>query len=126
MTVARSATWCDGKSRAENDCLIGLVGYSDDDLQPINRKGMRVGLVCTDGDPICDHDGKRNAVCEFRIGLFLRKSGHASCNPAAARPARMRARARAGAVYIDLLARLGLPSEGGMDYVSDLTSFPGH
>ena len=102
----------DGKGKAERDCYIGLDGYSEDDLSPINKKGTKFGIVCTDCDPARDLDGvaEPNGSCTFSIAACVNQPGVEGCDPATRETKKTSAKAKSKAGKLDLSSTL--PSDG--------------
>ena len=102
----------DGKGKPERDCYIGLDGYDESDLSPINKKGTKSGIVCTDCDPACDLDGvdTPNGSCTFSIAACVNQAGVEGCDPATRETKKTAAKAKSKAGKLDLASTL--PSDG--------------
>jgi cysteine-rich repeat protein len=94
----------DGKGKPDRDCYIGLDGYSQDDLSPINKKQTKFGIRCTDCDPTCDLDGiaEPNGSCVFRIAACVNNSDVPGCDPATRTPKKVSAKAKSKGGKFDL------------------------
>jgi len=63
-----------GGAKAANDCLVEL-GVCD------GKGSTSSPATCTDCDPACDADGKRDGICTFRLALCVDQHDVASCGP---------------------------------------------
>jgi hypothetical protein len=112
----------DDSGKPKRDCYIGLDGYSETDLAPLNAKGTKVGIVCTDCDPACDFDGaaEANGACTFRIAACVNNTGIADCDPTTRIPRKVKAQAKSRAGKVDLAATF----RGGLHWAcSDFEDF---
>ena len=98
----------DGKGKPDRDCYIGLEGYSQEDLSPINKKETKLGVRCTDCDPACDLDGiaEPNGSCVFRIAACVNNAGVSGCDPATRTPKKVKAQAKSKGGKFDLTSTL--------------------
>lgn len=101
----------DGRGNPSNDCLVGLVGFDQDDVSAYGRKAQPA-IQCTDCDPSCDTDGlgEPDGVCVVRLAARLNDATlPALCPPATL--AKFKAKARTRGTKLDFSDSLTVPPD---------------